>query len=162
MKTTKNFMLVFTLILISAFDAFSQNDKQTNVEYKIIAEGTDSPFENYQVVCFNKYFNLEQLPVTFQTKYNLTNKTLFQKKMLVEIFHSDIERKGFDKINLVSIKTNENEILIEYNLVNSDKSNDDKLLSPFLIVQIPKEKKKIVYIIDGVKYGTTNDLYIKN
>ena len=100
MKTNKNFLIAFTLILVSSFNAISQNDRQTNVEYKIIAEGIDSPFENYQVVCFNKYFNLEQLPVTFQTKYNLTDKTLFQKKMLVEIFHSDIERKGFDKIDL--------------------------------------------------------------
>jgi len=155
-------LLAFTLILITSFDAISQSDKQFNVDYKIIAEGTDSPFKNFQVVCFNKYFNLEQLPVAFQTKYNLTDKMLFQKNMLVEIFHSDTERKGLDKIDLVSIKENETELIIEYNLVNTDKSNDDKLLSPFLIIQIPKKKKNISYIIDGVRYGTTQNLYINN
>jgi hypothetical protein len=162
MNLIKDFFLVTFLISILPLKAMCQNDKLSNVEYKIIAEGTDSPLENCQVVCFNKYFNMEQLPLAFQTKYNLTDKILFQKKMLVEIFHSDTERKGYDKIDLVNIEENDTEISIEYNLVNSDKSNDEKLLSPFLIIQIPKEKKNIVYIIDGVKYGTTNNVYIKN
>lgn len=160
MKTIKNCLLIIILTLIIPFEAISQTDKLTNVDYEVIAEGIDSPFKNFQVVCYNKYFNLERLPIDFRTKYNLTDKKLFKKKMLVEIFYQDNENKGLDKIDLISIKENETEIFIEYNIVNSDKFSDHISLAPFLVVQVPKTRKAIRFIVDGVELGKTNDLYI--
>lgn len=162
MKIIINCFLLIAITLSIPFGAISQNDKLTNVEYKVVAEGTDSPLKNFQVVCYNKYFNQEQLPVDFQIKYNLTDKILFKKKMLIEIFHSDTKNKGLDKIDFISIKESKNELFIAYNVVNSDKSNDNKPLAPFLIVQIPKSKKTIRFIVDGVELGKAKNLYILN
>lgn len=162
MKMIKNFLLILVLNLTIPLYAISQNDNLSSIDYKIIAEGVDSPLENFQVVCFNKYFNLEQLSNEFTTKYGLTDKELFKKEMLVEIFHSDIENKGLDKIELIGIKEDEKEILIQYNVINSDKSNDNQTCSPFLIIQLPKAKKEIRFIVDGVELQKTEDIYILN
>ena len=62
--------------------------------------------------------------------------------MLIEIFHSDKNNKGLDKIELIGISENDDELVIKYNIVNSNSENDDKQLSPFLIIQVPKSKKK--------------------
>ena len=158
----KNCLLIAILILTIPFYVISQTNNLRSVDYKIITEGTDSPLKNFQVVCFNKYFNLEQLPNEFTTKYGLTDKNLFKKAMLVEIFHSDTENKGLDKIDLIGIKENENEIFIEYKIINSDNSNDNESFAPFLIIQIPKVKKAIRFIVNGVEQGKANDLYIIN
>ena len=40
----------------------------------------------------------------FREKYNLDENTLYKKKMLIEIFHSDVNKKGLDKIELIEIK----------------------------------------------------------
>jgi hypothetical protein len=58
----KSYLLITFAIFLLSFDSFSQEQNYSEFEYSIIAEGNDSPFENYQIVCFNKYFNLEQLP----------------------------------------------------------------------------------------------------
>ncbi len=146
--------------LISFLKAYSQDENLTKTEYKIIAEGTDSPIPELQIVCFNKYFNKDYLPADFRKKYNLDEKTLYKKKMLVEIFHSDKNKKGFDKIELVGIKENDKKLVIEYNLVNSNTENDDKELSPFLIVQVPKSKKEIKFVVNGTELVKATQLYV--
>ena len=80
--------------------------------------------------------------------------------MLIEIFYQDTENKGLDKIDLISIAENETEIFIEYNIVNSDKTSDQRSLAPFIVVQVPKTRKSIRFVADGVELGKTNDLYI--
>lgn len=130
------------------------------VEYKIIAEGTDSPIPELQIVCFNKYFNKDYLPADFLKKYNLDDRKLYKKKMLIEIFQSDKNNEGLDKIELVGISENVDEIVVKYNVVNSDSENDDKQLSPFLIIQVPKSKKKMKMIANGIELGKGSDVYV--
>ncbi len=160
MNNIENCLLIVILTLFIPFEAISQNEKLTTVDYEVIAEGIDSPFKNFQVVCYNKYFNIDRLPIDFQEQYNLTDKKLFKKKMLIEIFYQDTENKGLDKIDLISIAENETEIFIEYNIVNSDKTSDQRSLAPFIVVQVPKTRKSIRFVADGVELGKTNDLYI--
>lgn len=158
----KNRILLIILLIgcLGVGKAFSQTAKETTVEYKIIAEGTDAPIAKLQVVCFNKYFNQDYLPADFLEKYKLNEKTLYKKKMLVEIFYTDTDKKGFDKIDLVSIKENGAELLIEYNIVNAQADNDDEQLSPFLIVQVPKLKRAVRFIENGIELGKTRRLYV--
>ena len=145
-------MLISSLFaIISSLQVRSQDETMTKVEYKTIAEGTDSPIAELQIVCFNKFFN---------KKYNLDEKSLFKKKMLIEIFHSDKEKKGLDKIELIGIKENNEKLIIEYNLVNSNTENDGEQLSPFLIVQVPKSKKEVKFIVDGTELGKATELYV--
>ena len=153
-------LISFLIGLISSGKAFSQNEKLNPVEHKIIAEGTDSPIAELQIVCFNKYFNKDYLSADFRQKYNLDDKTLYKKKMLIEVFQSDKNKKGLDKIDLIGIKGNDAELVIEYNIVNSDSANDNKQLSPFLIVQVPKSKKKIKFIANGIELGKATDIYV--
>ena len=160
MNNIENCLLIVILTLFIPFEAISQNEKLTTVDYEVIAEGIDSPFKNFQVVCYNKYFNIDRLPIDFQEQYNLTDKKLFKKKMLIEILYQDTENKGLDKIDLISIAENETEIFIEYNIVNSDKTSDQRSLAPFIVVQVPKTRKSIRFVADGVELGKTNDLYI--
>ncbi|SFD41328.1 hypothetical protein [Algibacter pectinivorans] len=153
-------LLCFFLGFISFNRAYSQDEDLTKTEFKTIAEGTDSPIPDLQIVCFNKYFNKDYLPADFRKKYYLDDKTLYKKKMLVEIFQSDKNKKGFDKIELIAIKENDKKLVVEYNLVNSNTENDDKELSPFLIVQVPKSKKEIKFIVNGTELGKATELYV--
>lgn len=155
--------IVFIAILsglITSGKVFAQN-KLKPVEHKIIAEGIDSPIPELQIVCFNKYFNKDYLTAEFRKKYNIDDKKLYKKKMLIEIFQSDKNKKGLDKIELIGISENDTELVIEYNVVNSKSDNDDKQLSPFLIVQVPKSKKKMKFIANGIELRKTTDIYIK-
>ena len=138
----------------------SQDENMTKAEYITIAEGTDSPIADLQIVCFNKYFNLDYLPADFRKKYNLDDKTLYKKKMLVQIFQSDKNKNGFDKIELIGIMENDKKLVVEYNLVNLNTLNDDKELAPFLIIQVPKSKKEIKFIANGIELGKTTEVYV--
>jgi hypothetical protein len=151
--------IVLLIGLITSGKVFSQNELKP-VEHKIIAEGTDSPIPELQIICFNKYFNKDYLPADFLKKYNLDDKKHYKKKMLIEIFQSDKNKKGLDKIDLIGISENDTELVIEYNVVNSQSDNDDKQLSPFLIVQVPKSKKKIKLIANGIELGKATDVYV--
>jgi hypothetical protein len=157
----KNKIVFIALLigLITSGKVFAQNELKP-VEHKIIAEGTDSPITELQIVCFNKYFNKDYLSAEFRKKYNLDDKTLYKKKMLIEIFQSDKNKKGLDKIDLIGISENDTELVIEYNGVNSESDNDDKQLSPFLIVQVPKSKKKMKFIANGTELGNATDIYV--
>lgn len=146
--------------LISSGKVFSQTEKLNPVEHKVIAEGTDSPISELQIVCFNKYFNMDYLSADFRKKYNLEDKTLYKKKMLIEIFQTDKNKIGLDKIELIGVKENDERLVIEYNIVNSDSENDDRQLSPFLIVQVPKSKKKIIFMANGIELGKATELYV--
>lgn len=153
-------LICFLFGLISTFQVHSQEKQMSEVEYKTIAEGTDSPITELQIVCFNKFFNKDYLPVEFNEKYNLDEKTLYKKKMLIEIFHSDKDKKGLDKIELIGIRENSQKLVVEYNLVNSNMENDDEELAPFLIVQVPKSKKEVKFIVDGTVLGKATNLYV--
>ncbi|TJY35990.1 hypothetical protein [Pontimicrobium aquaticum] len=161
MKKSLLFYCIFFGVLLS-IKSYSQSNIQNDVQFKMIAEGTDSPISELQIVCFNKYFNKDYLPDEFREKYNLNDKSLYKKKMLIEIFHSDKEKNGLDKIELIGIKESESTLEIKYNTINSNLKNDDKELSPFLIVQIPKSKKEIKFIVNGVELGKTSEAYIDN
>ncbi|MCB7479829.1 hypothetical protein [Christiangramia sediminis] len=156
----KNQIILFLLLIISFNSISAQNEKYHEIEYKKIAEGIDSPIPDLQIVCFNKFFNKDYLPKEFNEKYNLTDKKLFKKKMLVEIFHSDQEGVGLDKIEIVNIKEGRKSIQIQYNLINANKDNDNEQLSPFIILQIPKSKKDIKFIRDGADLGQTKKTYV--
>lgn len=156
----------YILLIIFFFGNFylskvsSQEKNLIDVKFEIIAEGTDSPIPNLQIVCFNKYFNNDYLPSDFRTKYNLDEKKLYKKKMLIELFHSDKDKKGLDKIELIAIEENDNKLVVTYNIINSNISNDDKVVSPFLILQIPKSKKEILFIVNGIKLGKGTEIYV--
>nr|WP_321225997.1 hypothetical protein [uncultured Psychroserpens sp.] len=138
----------------------SQEENFKDVEFEVIAEGEDSPIANLQIVCFNKYFNKDYLPSYFRKKYNLDEKKLYKRKMLIELFHSDKDKKGLDKIKLDGIIENDKKLIVTYNIINSDINNDDKTLSPFLILQLPKSKKEISFIVNGIDLGKTNEVYV--
>ena len=156
----KIILLCFVAGLLSIHKFYSQNETLKNVAYITIAEGTDSPFADLQIVCFNKFFNKDYMTTDFRKKYNLDEKTLYQNKMLIEVFHSDTTQKGIDKIELVSIKENNEKLIIEYNLVNANKDNDAEALSPFLIVQVAKSKKETIFIVNGIALGKASGLYV--
>lgn len=138
------------------------NQTMYDVEYKVIAEGIDSPAQDdLHIVCMNKYFNLDYLPSTFRLKYNLNDRKLYKKKMLVEIFRNDKAKEGFDKIEIESIKSSYESLVISYNFVNSDTTNDDQELNSFVILQVPESRKKITFIADGVELGKSEKLYVK-
>lgn len=139
---------------------YAQEEKGTPVEYKVIAEGTDSPIPLLQIVCYNKYFNLDYLPESFRKKYQLNEKSLYKKKMLVELFYADKKKEGLDKIELIGITESESKLVVEYKVINSTTTNDDKKLSPFLIVQVPKSKKEIKFVVNGLKQGKATKLYV--
>lgn len=151
------------LTIIASFiynNGYSQDGNLRKIEYTIVAEGIDSPIKDLQLVCYNKYFNLDSLPAEFREKNNLNEKGLYKKKMLIEIFRTDNDKKGLDKIELVGIRENEKNLVIEYNLVNSNENNDNQTLAPFLIVQVPKSKKAIKFIVDGIELGKGTKLYV--
>ena len=159
----KNFLLSALAIFILTAGLRAQEQLYSKVEYRVVAEGTDSPFDNLQIVCFNKYFNLEQVPSEFRAKYKLDDKQLYKKKMLIQLFYADREKQGFDKFEINEIKESPNEIIFDYSLINSDITNDDTVQSPFLIVQIPKNtKKRIRFFMDGEELGKGSDMYINN
>ena len=145
--------------LITSGKVLAQNELKP-IDYKIIAEGIDSPIPELQIACFNKFFNKDYLSAEFRKKYNLDDKTLYKKKMLIEIFRTDKDKKGIDKIELIEISENDTEIVIRYNVVNSISENDNKQLSPFLIVQIPKSKKNIKFIANGIESGKGKEIYV--
>ena len=153
-------ILCFFIGLISINRVYSQDENMTKAEYNIIAEGTDSPVADLQIVCFNKYFNLDYLPPDFRKKHNLDDKTLYKNKMLVQIFQSDKNKNGFDKIELIGIMENDKKLVVEYNLVNLNTLNDDKELAPFLIIQVPKSKKEIKFIANGIELGKKTEVYV--
>jgi hypothetical protein len=159
----KNCLLITLSICFISFKLFSQETTYSETIYSVIAEGNDSPFENYQIVCLNKFFNLEKLSPKFRDKYDLANRQLFKKKMLVELFYIDKEKTGVDKFEINEIKESSTEIVFEYSLINSDNTNDSIIQSPFIVVQIPKStKKRIRFIADGKELGAGQELYIKN
>ena len=153
-------IISLSLALLSFSEAYGQEENLNNVEYKIIAQGTDSPLPELQIVCFNKYFNKDYLPADFRKKYNLNEKGLYKKKMLVELFHTDTDAKGLDEIQLTGIQENDESLIVNYNLVNANTENDGEKLSPFLIVQVPKSKKDIKFIVNGATPGEGKDLYV--
>jgi len=158
----KNKILLISLFigLITFGKVYSQSEILNEIEYVLIAEGTDSPIPELQIVCLNKFFNKDYLPTDFQKKYNLDDKTLYKNKMLIEIFQSDKDKKGLDKIELIGVKENDTKLVVEYNIINSDTKNDDKQLSPFIIVQVPKSKKQISFIENGIELGKATNVYI--
>jgi hypothetical protein len=156
----KNQITLILLLIISCNSISAQTENYKDVEYTKIAEGIDSPIPDLQIVCFNKFFNKDYLPKQFTEKYKLTDKKLFKKKMLVEIFHSDSEGIGLDKIEIINIKEGDENIQIQYSLVNENKNNDDQKLAPFIVVQIPKSKKNINFIKNGADLGETKKTYV--
>jgi len=157
--------LLFTAFTICMFtnNLLAQEDNYMPIDYTVIAEGNDSPFQNLQIVCFNKYFNREQLPKAFKDKYDLANKQLFKKKMLVQLFYSDKDKIGLDKFEIREVKESSSDIIIDYHLVNSDSTNDSSIQSPFIVIQIPKNtKKQIRFFANGKELGKGQDLYIDN
>jgi hypothetical protein len=156
----KALIISLTLTIISFGESYGQEENLNNVEYTIIAQGTDSPLPELQIVCFNKYFNKDYLPTDFRKKYNLDEKGLYKKKMLVELFHSDSDGKGLDEIELIGIQENDENLIVNYNVINADNKNDGEKLSPFLIVQVPKSKKDIKFIVNGAVLGEGTDLYV--
>lgn len=156
----KALIIFLSLSLIFVSETYVQEENLNDVEYTIIAQGTDSPLPDLQIVCFNKYFNKDYLPTAFRKKYNLDEKGLYKKKMLVELFHSDTDAKGLDEIELVGIQENDENLIVNYNVVNLNTENDGEILSPFLIVQAPKSKKDIKFIVNGEEQGEGTDLYV--
>lgn len=156
----KALIFVLSLSLIFVSETYGQEENLNDVEYTIIAQGTDSPIPDLQIVCFNKYFNKDYLPKDFRKKYNLDERGLYKKKMLVELFHSDPDAKGLDKIELLGIQENDENLVVNYKIVNLNPENDAEQLSPFLIVQVPRSKKEIKFIVNGVEQGEGTDLYV--
>ena len=95
-----------------------------------------------------------------KSRYNLNTKELYKKKMLVEIFRNDINKKGFDKIELIKVVENNESIIVEYKHINSDRTNDELNLCAFIIIQLPKSKKQIKFIADGIELSHAKDIYI--
>ena len=156
----KFLIISLSITIISFSKSYSQEKNLNEVEYSVIAQGTDSPLPDLQIVCFNKYFNKDYLPTDFRKRYSLNEKGLYKKKMLVELFHSDSGGEGLDKIELIGIQESDENLIVNYNLINSDTNNDDENLSPFLIVQVPKSKKDIKFILNGSELGAGTDLYV--
>lgn len=150
--------LILLIICVSA--SYSQEEDLKNVDYNIVAQGTDAPLPNLQIVCFNKYFNKDYLPTDFRKKYSLDEKSLYRKKMLVELFYTDTDGKGLDKIELVEIHESDKNLIVSYNLVNSDTTNDDEKLSFFLIAQVPKSKKDIKFVVNGSELEPGTNFYV--
>ncbi|MFT4611865.1 MAG: hypothetical protein ACJA1H_002218 [Glaciecola sp.] len=159
---TKHFILLIIFLFGNVYlqKAFSQEKKLKDVEFEIIAEGTDSPISNLQIVCFNKYFNKDYLPSEFRAKYNLDDKKLYKRKILIEVFHSDNDKKGLDKIELIGIKEIDKKFVVTYNVINSNTDNDNITLSPFLILQLPKSKKEIKFIVNGNELPKVTEIYL--
>jgi hypothetical protein len=153
-------LIIFLFGNVYLHKVFSQEENLKDVEFEIIAEGTDSPIPNLQIVCFNKYFNKDYLPSDFRKKYNLDVKKLYKRKMLIQVFHSDKNKKGLDKIELIGIKESDKKLVVTYNIINSNTENDDKIVSPFLILQITKSKKEIKFIVNGTKLGEGTEIYL--
>ena len=135
-------LILFISVVMTWANTIAQITAYTDVPYSIIAEGTDSPLQNAEVVCFNKYFNAEQLPAEFCAKYGLVDGRLFKKKVFVELFYSDTVRLGFDRFIINAITESATEIVVDYSLENADSTNDATLLSPFLVVQMPRKRRK--------------------
>lgn len=152
MKTTYN-LIVLLVTLVLCNNGYSQNEKVKAVKYTIIAEGSNAPMPDLQIVCHNMSFNKQYLPDNFIKTYRLDRGSLYRNKMLIEIFHTEKEKYGFDKLELTKITEDAHAIKIEYKSVNSNKENDDKIVTPFLIVQVPKSKKPVKFFLDGIEVG---------
>ena len=153
-------IILFLLFSISYQFAIAQNEEFQQIEFKKIAEGIDSPIRDLQIVCFNKFFNKDYLPKEFSEKYGLTDKDLFKKKMLVEIFLSDKENTGMDKVEIEKIMQGDDSIRIYYQTMNEDATNDNEKLAPFVVVQIPKSKKEIEFIKNGSDSARAEKTYV--
>lgn len=149
------------VILVIAAQGYAQVDESNKMDYRVIAEGTDSPISNLQTVCFNKYFNEAVLPEEFIRRYNLDIKSLYKKQMLIEIFKTVPDSSGIDKIEVVDVIDDGGTIIVSYNLLNSDSSNDEQHLAPFIIIQVPKLRKRgFKFIEDGVELAQPAKLFV--
>ncbi|WP_418500775.1 hypothetical protein [Flagellimonas sp.] len=162
LKKTSLALLSVAIFSLIPSESFAQTENFTNLEYSVIASGIDSPLEDLHIVCYNKFFNKDYLSNEFRNKYNLNRKELFQKKMLIQIFRLDTEDKGLDKIELIGIVQDNDNIVVEYNVVNSDTSNDNESLAPFLILQVPKSKKNVKFVANGIELGNPNEIFVDN
>ena len=154
----KCFVVLLTVVV--TYCASSQNSSMSKVEYAIIAEGKDAIIPDLHITCFNKYFNQDYLSPDFRSRYNLNTKERYKKKMLVEIIRNDINKKGLDKIELIKVVENNESIIVEYKHINSDRTNDELNLCAFIIIQLPKSKKQIKFIADGIELSHAKDIYI--
>lgn len=96
----------------------------------------------------------------FLAKYNLNDKKLYKRKILIEVFHSDNDKKGLDKIELIGVKETDKKLVVTYNVINSNTDNDDTAVSPFLILQLPKSKKEIKFIVNGNELAKGTEIYL--
>ncbi len=142
------------------FSGYSQEVKPVDIPYTIIVEGTDSPIEQLSIICYNKYFNVEYLPVEFREKYELGDKAVYKGKILLEIFWVDTDNTGIDKIQLNSIRYIDKTIVIDYSVINSDSSNDEEVLAPFLIAQLPRSRHPVRFLVDGEEVGESTGVYV--
>lgn len=151
----------FLIFLFSLISLSISSQDGLDLNYKIIAEGNDSPFNNLKIVCFNKYFNLEYTNGLFRRKYGLNDKSIYKKKMLAQIFIGENDQ-GFDQIKINRIKETPVEIIIDYDILNSNVKNDTDIINPFLIIQIKKSRKPVSFIENGIKLTSNQKLYIGN
>jgi len=162
MKTVSYILLIFFFfgnVYLSNISA-QQLEQLKDAEFEIIAEGVDSPILNLQIVCFNKYFNKDYLTSDFRKKYNLDEKKLYKRNMLIEVFHSDTDKKGIDQIELIGITENDKKLVVTYNVINANTENDNEQLSPFLIIQLPKSKKEITFIVNGKELAKATEIFL--
>lgn len=151
-------LFFLTTILFNAYDLIAQ-ENLTDIEYKIVAQGVNSPLNDVVMICYNKYFNLESLTNEFRRTNNLDDISLYKKKMIVEIFLGE-RTIGADSIELTRIAQNNDELIIAYETIDSDTTNFSH--RPYLFIQIPKIKKKIVLFENGNQRGGQRKIYIDN
>jgi len=151
--------LTLSTVFLFNLSTLTAQENLTDLEYKIIAQGTNSPLNDVATVCFNKYFNLESLTAEFRQANNLDDKTLYKKTMTVEIFLGE-RTNGADSIKITKIAQNDTELIIAYETVDSDENDFSN--RPYIIVQLPKIKKSIVLFENGKQRGGQRELYIDN
>ena len=72
----KIILFCFIFTLISFNKVYSQRETFKDVEYNTIAEGTDSPIAELQIVCFNKYFNRFGICIGIHTVPEVRNMSI--------------------------------------------------------------------------------------
>jgi len=160
MKILKVLFLTYFVIL-SKETLISAQIPGKQVPYTIVALGYNSPLNDVSVVCYNKYFNLGMLPEKFRSENNLTDKP-YKKMMLVQIFLGE-RTKNVNHIQLNSLTETDTEIILEYETKVKESTENTAKQNPYLILQIPKSKKAVSFVENGIHRGTTGTkIYMNN
>jgi len=127
----------------------------TPISHEIIAQGQFSPvLEKKLIVATDGTQNTSLLDAAFLSENGL-HTVNYDTHMLLEVFIGEQNSAGYS-VTIDALQENENEIHFYYTIISPNGMAAAVITQPFLIAQLPKTEKTILFFENG-KYKMTND-----